>query len=63
MWLSGAPGAGKGVVTEVVADLRCITAPPIVISDLLKGEQVEKLKAKGVLVSDRIVIQILLEEL
>jgi len=35
IWLGGAPGAGKGTNTPFIAKMRDITAPPIVISDLL----------------------------
>lgn len=63
MWLSGAPGAGKGVLQSYVSELRGITAEPIEVSSLLRGPMVERLKAQGKLVDDRQVIQKLLERL
>ena len=42
---------------------RGITAPPIVISDLLKSPAMEKIKAEGGLVSDREVTELLVAEL
>lgn len=63
IWLGGAPGAGKGTNTPFIADTRGITAPPIVISDLLTTPQAVEIKNQGKMVGDREVIGLLLEEL
>ncbi|WP_315854102.1 nucleoside monophosphate kinase [Gemmata palustris] len=63
IWLGGAPGAGKGTNTPFIARARDITAPPIVISDLLTAPQAVALKNAGQMVGDREVIGLLLEEL
>ena len=36
-WLNGAPGAGKGANTEFIMQYRDLTAPPLVVSGLLKS--------------------------
>lgn len=63
IWLGGAPGAGKGTNTPFIAQARDITAPPIVISNLLTTPQAKAIKNAGQLVGDREVIGLLLEEL
>lgn len=63
IWLGGAPGAGKGTNTPFIAEARDITAPPIVISNLLTSPQAIAIKNAGQLVGDREVITLLLEEL
>src|SRR5437764_15027693 len=50
IWLGGAPGAGKGTNTPFIAKMRDITAPPIVISGLLRSPQAEALKNAGKMV-------------
>lgn len=49
MWLSGAPGSGKGIFTNFVKEIRGITADVIVISDLLKGPQIEVMNVERLL--------------
>ncbi|MBL8867448.1 MAG: nucleoside monophosphate kinase [Planctomycetia bacterium] len=63
IWLGGAPGAGKGTNTPFIAEARDITAPPIVISNLLTTPQAIAIKNAGQMVGDREVIGLLLEEL
>lgn len=63
MWLCGAPGSGKGLLTEYVMELRGVTSKPIEVSALLEAPEFEILKSQGKLVSDRHVIQVLLETL
>src|SRR6478735_1311511 len=57
--LGGAPGAGKGTNTDFIREVRGITAPPIVVSQLLDSPEAKKLKAQGGMVGDRDVVGIL----
>jgi adenylate kinase len=61
--LGGAPGAGKGTNTDFIRELRGITAPPIVVSQLLDSPEAQKLKSQGGMVGDREVVGILLRKL
>ena len=63
IWLGGAPGAGKGTNTPFIAATRGITAPPIVVSDLLISPQAVVIKNAGKMVGDREVVGLLFEEL
>jgi adenylate kinase len=63
IWLGGAPGAGKGTNTEFIAQTRDITAPPIIISNLLTSPQAVVIKNAGKMVGNREVIALLFEEL
>ena len=63
IWLGGAPGAGKGTNTPFIADMRNITAPPIIVSGLLSSPQAVAIKNSGGMVGDREVINLLFEEL
>ncbi len=63
IWLGGAPGAGKGTNTPFIAKTRDITAPPIVVSNLLTTPQDLAIKNAGKMVGDRGVIGLLFEEL
>ncbi len=63
IWLGGAPGAGKGTNTPFIAQTRDITAPPIVISNLLTSPQAIAIKNSGGMVGDREVIGLFFEEL
>jgi adenylate kinase len=63
IWLGGAPGAGKGTNTPFIAQALDITAPPIVVSNLLRSPQAEALKDAGKMVGDREVIGLLFKEL
>lgn len=61
--LGGAPGAGKGTNSDFIRELRGITAPPIVVSQLLDSPEAQKLKAQGGMVGDREVVGILFRKL
>lgn len=61
--LGGAPGSGKGTNTAFIRKLRGITAPPIVISQLLNTPEAKKIKASGGMVGDEEVLRLLLHEL
>jgi adenylate kinase len=63
MWLGGAPGAGKGTNTPFILRERGLTAPPIVVSDLLDTPEMRALKDRGQFVGDREVIEALLRKL
>lgn len=63
IWLGGAPGAGKGTNTAFIRESRAISAPSIVISQLLNSPEAEKLKNAGNMVGDRDAILALLREL
>jgi len=62
-WLNGAPGAGKGTNTNFIMQYRGLTAPPLVVSSLLKSDEAAKMKDAGLLVGDREVIEIMLRKL
>ena len=61
--LGGAPGSGKGTNTAFICEVRGISAPPIVISDLLNSPEARKIKAGGGMVGDEEVLRLLLREL
>lgn len=61
--LGGAPGAGKGTQTQFISEMRGLTCPPIVISDLLTTPEMEKIKAQGGMVGDKEVLGVLLRRL
>lgn len=63
MWLGGAPGSGKGTNTPFIMRERGLTAPPVVMSDLLDAPEMQALKDQGQLVGDREVIEVLLRQL
>jgi adenylate kinase len=63
MWLGGAPGSGKGTNTPFILRERGLTAPPIVVSDLLDTPGMRALKDRGQFVGDREVIELLLRKL
>ncbi len=62
-WLNGAPGAGKGTNTNFIMQYRDLTAPPLVVSELLKSPEAERLKDAGMLVGDREVVEIMFRKL
>ena len=62
-WLNGAPGAGKGTNTDFIMKFRNLTAPPVVVSELLKTPEARKKIDAGLLVGDREVIQTILRKL
>lgn len=61
--LGGAPGAGKGTNTNFIRKVRDIPADPIVVSSLLNTPEAERLKAKGAMVGDRDVVDLVFREL
>ncbi len=61
--LGGAPGSGKGTQTRFILKTRGLTCKPIVVSDLLKTPEAEKIKASGQLVGDTEVVGLVLNEL
>src|SRR6478735_5816741 len=61
--LGGAPGAGKGTNTDFIRELRDITAPPIVVSQLLDTPEARQIKSRGGMVGDRDVVSILFRKL
>lgn len=63
MFLSGAPGAGKGVMTPFIMQHRGISAHPLEVSQLLTSPEALKLKQGGKLVGDRQVVELLFEAL
>eukprot|EP01084_Bolivina_argentea_P160212 279002_1 len=63
MWLCGAPGSGKGEMSQWIMYQRGYHAEPIKISNILNGPEIDEIKQAGKLVSDRVVISILLERL
>lgn len=62
-WLNGAPGSGKGTQTDVLMEVCGLTAPPIVISDLLQSPEAKLLKDKGIMVGDHEVANLILRKL
>ncbi len=62
-WLNGAPGAGKGTNTNFIMQFRDLTAPPLVVSELLKSPEALKKIDAGMLVGDREVIEVILRKL
>ena len=62
-WLNGAPGAGKGTQTRFIMEYTGLTAKPIVISELLQSPEAQRLKDAGMMVGDREVTSLLLDEL
>lgn len=62
-WLNGAPGAGKGTNTGFIMKYRDLTAPPLVVSSLLKSPEARQRIDAGLLVGDREVIDIILRKL
>ena len=61
--LLGAPGAGKGTNTGFIMQFRNLTAPPLVVSELLKSPEARKKIDAGMLVGDREVIHVILRKL
>lgn len=62
-WLNGAPGAGKGTNTSFIMQYRDFTGAPIIISELLIGEEAKKRMDAGLMVGDREVFNLLLRKL
>lgn len=63
MWLGGAPGAGKGTNTPFINRERGLTAPPIIMSDLLDTQEMRDIKNAGHLIGDGESVLALLQEL
>lgn len=61
--LGGAPGAGKGTNSDFIRHLRDISAPPVVISQLLDSAEARKIKSQGGMVGDREVMSLLFRKL
>ena len=61
--LGGAPGAGKGTNTDFIREVRDISEPPIVVSELLSSPDAKEIKAQGGMVGDRDVIGIVFRKL
>ena len=59
IWLGGAPGSGKGTNTPYILKARGITAPPLVVSDLLNTPEARRIKDAGGLVGDEAVVELL----
>lgn len=62
-WLNGAPGSGKGTQAPFIMKDRGFKAPPIVVSDLLEGDDARKCMDAGRLVKDGEVIQAVFSKL
>ncbi|MDR0715453.1 MAG: nucleoside monophosphate kinase [Puniceicoccales bacterium] len=63
IWLSGAPGSGKGTNTASVMYIMKISGKPIEVSSLLNTPEDRMVKASGNLVNDERVVAIVFEEL
>ena len=61
--LGGAPGAGKGTNTDYIRKVRDIPERPIVVSELLDTPEARAIKARGGMVGDREVVQLIFERL
>ena len=61
--LGGAPGSGKGTQTRFIMNVRGLTCPPIVMSELLTTPEAQRIKDQGGLVGDKEVFAILLDTL
>ncbi len=62
-WLNGAPGAGKGTQTSFIMRFRDLTAPPILVSELLDSPEANRLKDAGMMAGDREVIELVISKL
>ncbi|HIG27671.1 MAG TPA: nucleoside monophosphate kinase [Verrucomicrobiales bacterium] len=62
-WLNGAPGAGKGTQTNFIMKFRDLTAPPIVVSSLLKSPEAVRMMDAGLMVGDQEVTSLLFKKL
>ncbi|MDR0679986.1 MAG: nucleoside monophosphate kinase [Puniceicoccales bacterium] len=63
VWLSGAPGSGKGTNTASVMRIMEISSNPIEVSSLLNTPEDRIIKASGNLVSDERVVAVVFKEL
>lgn len=62
-WLNGAPGAGKGTNTSFIMQYRDFTGAPIIISELVTGEEARRRMDAGLMFGDREVLNLLLRKL
>lgn len=62
-WLNGAPGAGKGTQTAFIQKTRDLTAPPVVVSSLLKSPEAKRLIDAGMMVGDKEVTLLVFRQL
>ncbi len=63
IWLNGAPGSGKGTHTRFIMQFRGLTAPAVIVSDLLDSAEARKMKDAGMLVGDREVTELVFNAL
>jgi adenylate kinase len=63
IWLSGAPGSGKGANSCHVMRVLGLSTEPIIVSDLLNSEDLKSHKDQGDLIDSRIVVRIVLDAL
>jgi adenylate kinase len=61
--LAGAPGSGKGTMTEVIKNVRGLSSEPIVCSDLLDSKEMREKKNKGDMIGDKEVVNLVFETL
>lgn len=61
--LGGAPGAGKGTNTDYIRQVRDISEPPLVVSELLNSPEAKAIKAQGGMVGDREVVSLVFRKL
>ena len=61
--LGGAPGSGKGTNTDFICNVRDISEPPIVVSELLDSPEAQAIKAQGGMVGDREVVNLIFRKL
>ena len=61
--LGGAPGAGKGTNTDFIREVRDISMPPIVVSELLSSPEAQAIKSQGGMVGDREVVGLVFREM
>lgn len=61
--LGGAPGSGKGTNTSFIREVRQIKSEALVVSSLLNTPEMRELKAKGHMIGDREVVNILFRRL
>jgi adenylate kinase family enzyme len=63
IWLMGAPGSGKSTNSAFLRKARGFTGGQIIVSQLLKGPEVEGYIARGEMLPDFLVVRLLLEKL
>lgn len=63
IWLSGAPGAGKGTNTQYIIDNSNLYKEPVVVSSLLNTPEMREKINQGILLDDEVVTKALFAEL